>query len=161
MGRVTCPNLRRELFSTLSEIHPWPDRFGNCQRPVFSLGVSQHMHQILPKKVARKCLLKKKTLLHKFYCFQMPEKGFKFKVFLRLKYFSEKLPISSKMRYSRGSRFSQCFILSRALHCLFLMPIYWYIFRAVNVDRMELLETTKLMSVSIFYQADIEYSNFR
>ena len=33
-------------------------------------------------------------------------------------YFSEKLPLSQKLQYFRGSRFPQCFILSTAFQCL-------------------------------------------
>ena len=37
---------------------------------------------------------------------------------IQLKYFSEIWPLSQKLCYSRETNFSQCFILSAALHCL-------------------------------------------
>ena len=49
-------------------------------------------------------------------------KGFGLNVF---NYWSEKLPLSQKLRYFRGSRFSQCFILSTALHCS--LPSFFFI----------------------------------
>ena len=45
-------------------------------------------------------------------CVHSDEKGFRFQ------YFSEKLPLSQKLYYSKESCFSQWFILSTALHCL-------------------------------------------
>ena len=58
------------------------DTFSNCQRPVFSLGVSQHAMSIqicdiwtqLVIKVVGVYWKKKTPLLHKFVCFQMPNK---------------------------------------------------------------------------------------
>ena len=38
-------------------------------------------------------------------------------------YCSEKLPLSQKLRYFRGSRFSQCFILSTALVARYMLII--------------------------------------
>ena len=103
------------------------DTFGICQRPVFSLGVSQHMFKFffflnlwtfwfnwsskLNQNNERKT---PSALLHKSVSFQMPEKG-RFQswslspeVFLRLKYFSENLPLFQQLCYFRGRRFSQC-----------------------------------------------------
>ena len=60
-------------------------------------------------------MMKEKTpLLDKSVCFQIGIKDFLLEVF---NYFSEKLPLSQKLRYFRGSRFPQCFILSTALQC--------------------------------------------
>ena len=95
--------------------------FGNCQRPVFSLGVSHHNHKIISlwkcglnwssklrgnyerknTLVGRNCVLsdKNKRLLARREVFN---------------YLSEKLPLSRKISYFRGSHFPQCFILSTA-----------------------------------------------
>ena len=51
-----------------------------------------------------------KTLLHYFVCFQMHNKKASAEV---LYYLSEKLPFSQKLRYFRGNRVLQCFILSK------------------------------------------------
>ena len=40
------------------------------------------------------------------------------------KFFSEKFLLSQKLRYFRGSRFSQCCTLSTALHCLLPRKFY-------------------------------------
>ena len=49
------------------------DTIGNCQRPVFSLGVSQHMHKITNLwKFKLNWSMKRKTpLSHEVVCFQM------------------------------------------------------------------------------------------
>ena len=75
--------------------------FANCQRQVFSLGVSQHIYSLNNKpvqiwtqlviEVARKLLKKQTPLLYKIVCFQIGIKGFWPEVFC---YFSEKLPLS-------------------------------------------------------------------
>ena len=59
------------------------DTIGNCQRPVFSLGVSQHMHKITnvwkfelnwSSKLRGKVIMEEKTpLSHEVVCFQMLE----------------------------------------------------------------------------------------
>ena len=67
------------------------DTFGNCQRPVFSLGVSQHKYKNLWKfglnwsSNFEKIIKEKTPLLHKFVCFQMPEQDFRPEVFLGYK----------------------------------------------------------------------------
>ena len=96
--------------------------FGNSQRPLFSLGVSQHKHKITSgwkfelkfNQSCEKMMREKTPLLDEFVCFQIRIKDFWLEVFY---YFSEKLPLSQNLCYFRGSRFSQCFILSTALKC--------------------------------------------
>ena len=65
------------------------DTFGNCQRPVFSLGVSKHnMRKItlcesLDSYGHRRCQRKTKEktpLMHKLVCFQMPKNSFRLEV---------------------------------------------------------------------------------
>ena len=65
--------------------------FGNCQRPVFSLGVSQHLNKTTNMCKFELNLLsmmkenKERTNTIVAQCFQTPEKRFKPEVFLRLK----------------------------------------------------------------------------
>ncbi len=57
-------------------------------------------------------------LLHRMMCFEMPEKGFMPEALLRFKLLGWKLPLSFiKPHYLKGSRFSQCFLLSTTLQC--------------------------------------------
>ena len=95
------------------------DMFGNCQRPVFTLGVAQ---QFMKKQscvnlasidhISRTKIRKKQTsFLQKFVCFWIPEKDFRFN------YWNEKSCFYQKLHYFRGSRFSHCFIQSTAPHC--------------------------------------------
>ena len=64
--------------------------FGNCQRPVFSLGVSQHMHKItnlwkfdsIGHRSCKRIMKEKTPLLHKFVCFQMLIKASGLKSFI-------------------------------------------------------------------------------
>ena len=100
------------------------DTVGNCQRPGFSLCVSKHMNKITSLrtfalnwslKLQENDERKKHPCLYKIVCFQIGIKGFRPEVFY---YFSEKLPLSQKLSYFRGSHFPQCFILSTALQCL-------------------------------------------
>ena len=98
------------------------DTIGNCQRTVFSLGVSQHMHKItnLYKFVnsigRRSCeiIMKERNTLVTRSCVLSVAWFRDLKI--NLKFLVENL--SRKLRYFRGSRFWQCFILSTALHCL-------------------------------------------
>ena len=89
--------------------------FGNYQRSVFSLAVSQHKHKItsLSKfELNRSLKLREKTpLLEEFVCFQIRIKDFQLEVFYCL-------PLSQKPQYFRGSRFPQCFILPTPPKCL-------------------------------------------
>ena len=103
------------------------DSIGNCQRPVFSLGVSQHMHKITNlwkfvlnwsrEKSCERIMEEKTSLSHKLCAFRClilrPQ-------ILNLRSQNQicgKLLLSWKLHYFRGSRFSQWFILSTALHC--------------------------------------------
>ena len=89
------------------------DTFGNCQRPVFSIGVSQHMHKITDLwKFELIWSLKlqdnnerKNTLVTRsdFTCLISRLQ------ILNLRSWNQ---IRWKLPYFRGSRFSQCFILS-------------------------------------------------
>ena len=108
---VTC--LIGCLKGTLMPIKPL-DMLGNCQRPVFSLGVSQHMHtkqacENLSSIWSSNNNEEKTHLLYKFVCFEVEIKAFSW---------SEKIPVSQALCYFRGSPFSQCVnILSTALCC--------------------------------------------
>ena len=89
--------------------------FGNCQRPVFPLGVSHHKHtkqacEILSSSGYR--IFEK--MMDEFVCFQIGIKNLELEVFY---YFSEKLPLSQKLRYFRESRFQKCFKLPTAHKC--------------------------------------------
>ena len=102
------------------------DTIDNCYTPVFSLGVSQHMHEItnllkfelnwLSKSRDNNGRKKHPQVSHKVVCFQMLD----FEVSnLNLRSRNQikgKLLLSRKLRYFRGSCFSQCFILSIAPH---------------------------------------------
>ena len=101
------------------------ETIGNCQRPVFSLGVSQHMHKItnLGKfKLNRSSKLRdnykrKKHPSHRKLCafrclISRPQ-------ILNLRsqnQISGNILLSQKLLHFRGSRFSQCFILSTSPH---------------------------------------------
>ena len=76
----------------------------------------------------------------------MPEKGFRPEIFLRLKYFSEKIPPSQKLLYFKGNRFTQSFILSTALRCLFYTKLFPNVSSAFNSSfrkQLGLCETRK------------------
>ena len=96
------------------------DTVGNCQRPVFSHGVSQHMHKITNLwKFELNWSLKlldnyerKNTLVTRNTCFQM----------LGFETSNSKSEVSKSnswkiTSFSKNYNFSQCFILSTALHC--------------------------------------------
>ena len=101
------------------------DTIGNCQRPVFSLGVSQHMHKITNlwkfeldwSSKLRDNYERKKHPCHTKLCafrclISRPQ-------ILNLRSQNQirgKLLLSRKLRHFRGSRFSQCFILSTSPH---------------------------------------------
>ena len=94
------------------------DTIGNCQRPVFSLVyISTYMHKITNLgKFELNCSSKlrhndeRKNTLVTRSCVLSDAKlwGLEIK-------FVEKLLLSRKLRYFRGSRFSQCFILYQQL----------------------------------------------
>ena len=97
------------------------DTIGNCRRPVFSLGVSQHMHNItnlwkfeLNRSSKLRDINERKkhpchTKLFAFWCLiSRPQ-------ILNLRSQNQirgKLLLSRKLRHFRVSCFSQCFILS-------------------------------------------------
>ena len=109
---------RHNLLKTL-------DTIGNCQRPVFSLGVSQHMHKITNlwkfelnwSLKLRDSSERKKHPCHTKFC------GFKWLIsrpqILNLGSRNQirgKLLLSRKLCHFRGSRFSQCFVLATSPH---------------------------------------------
>ena len=71
-------------------------------------------------------------MLHKFVCLQISKKGFMPEVFLRFKYFSEKLTLYQKVRHFRGSHFSQHSILSTALRARYQVGLCEYLFLIVS-----------------------------
>ena len=96
------------------------DTIGDCQRPVYSLGVSQQMHKITNLwkfelswlcEVARYKWKKKTPLSH-----HGRTKLCAFRCLRSWNQIREKLFLSWKLRYFRGSCFSQCFILSTSPH---------------------------------------------
>ena len=101
------------------------DTISNCQKPVFSLGVSHHMHKITTcenfSSIGRRsCEITMKKIItfsHEVVCFQMlyfETSSSKSEV---SKSHSWKITFfSRKLRHFRGSCFSQCFILSPSPH---------------------------------------------
>ena len=101
------------------------DTFGDFQRPVFSLAVSQHMHKITIlwkfelnwSSKLRDNNERKKTHCHTKLCafrclISRPQ-------ILQLRSRNQirrKLLLSRKLHFFRESRFSQCFILSTSPH---------------------------------------------
>ena len=94
------------------------DTIGNCQRPVSSLGVPQHMHKINLWKIDLNWSSKlrdnngrKNTLVTQSCVLSDAWFGDRKIYFwgleIKLKYFSGKLLLSRKLCYFRGSRFSQ------------------------------------------------------
>ena len=103
------------------------DTIGKCQRPVFSFGVSSHMHkkqtcENLNTIGGRSCeiIMKEKTpLSHGVVCFQLLDfETSKFNSDVSKSNSWKITSFSKTIRYFRGSRFSQCFILTTARHCL-------------------------------------------
>ena len=98
-------------------VHPYNtplkalDTFGNCQRPVFSLGVSQHMHKISNLwKVGLNWSTKSQEKKEKHPCFLMPEKDFSLKSFSDLNIGVRNHLFLKKLHYFRGCCFSQCLL---------------------------------------------------
>ena len=58
---------------------------------------------------------------------QTPEQDSSPEVIFKFKYFSEKLLLSQKLCFFRGSRFSQCFVLSTVLRCSLPSKILCYV----------------------------------
>ena len=126
--------LRNKTVFTLSQI-PWLTQFtylktldtiGYCQRPLFSLGVSQHIQKITNlckfelnwSSELRDNYERKKhpchTKLCAFIC--MPDFETSSSKLEVSKQIRGKLLLSQKLRHFRGSRFSQCFIPSTSPH---------------------------------------------
>ena len=89
--------------------------FGNCQRPVSSLGVTHNMQKFKSVKIWLNKLFKlqenndgKNTLLHNFVCFQMPEKGFRPEVILLKNYVTSEWAISHNVVYYILSNHQTC-----------------------------------------------------
>ena len=94
------------------------DKFGNCQRPVFSLRcISTYMHEKKNVKILTQLVVEVACLTS---CV-LPD-GLNLRPQLtcqiQFKCLSAKLPLSQKRRQIGGGCFSQCFILPTALQCL-------------------------------------------
>ena len=116
------------------------DTIGNCQRPVFSLGVSQHMHKMTnlwkfelnrSSKLRDNNERKKHpcdTKLCAFRCLISRPQNLSLRSRNQI---HGKLLLSRKLRHFRGSRFSHCFynidssqlvvtqrVITQSVHCL-------------------------------------------
>ena len=117
------------------------DTFGNCQRPVFSLGVSQHMHKItnlwkfelnywslcgfikkiivIQKIYFWNCeiIMKEKNPCHTNLCaFRWLISGPQILILRSRNQIRGKLLLYRKLCHFRGSRFLQCFIIPTSPH---------------------------------------------
>ena len=101
------------------------DTVGNCQRPTFSLCVSQHVHKITylwkfelnwSSKLLDIPMKEKTPLSHEVVCFQMLVFPTSNLILRSRNPIRGKLLLSRKLRHFRGSRFPQCFILSTSPH---------------------------------------------
>ena len=111
------------------------DTIGNCQRPVFSLGVSQHtcMHKITN---LRKCELNWSSKLRdnkertkhpchtKLCAFRCLISKPQILILRSRNQIRGKLLLSRKLGYFSGSRFSQCFIPSTSPHYTYQVKFY-------------------------------------
>ena len=107
-------------------IRAWPvDTIGNCQRPVFSLDVSHHMHHEITNlstfKLNRSSKLRiimkeKAPLSHEVVCFLMLDFDTSNSKSEVSKSNSRKITSFSKTTYFRGNRFSQCLIPPTSPH---------------------------------------------
>ena len=89
------------------------DTVGNCQKPVFPLGVSQHYSENnKPVKNSaqlvklRQNIGRKNTLVAQVVWFQMLDFETSLRSRIHFKYFSEKLLLPQNLCYFRGSPFS-------------------------------------------------------
>ena len=90
------------------------DTIGNCQRPVYSFGVSQHMQSITP-------------LSHEVVCFQMLD--FRPQI-LNLRSRNQirgKVLLSRKLHYFRGSCFTMFYTINLPLPPLLFMIIFFFL----------------------------------
>ena len=112
--------IQESVFQVITRALKTLDTTGNCQRPVFSLGVSQHMHKLTNlwkfelnwSKQLRDNNERKNhpchTKLCAFWCLISN---------LRSRNQTHgKLLLSRKLRHFGGSCFSQCFIQSTSPH---------------------------------------------
>ena len=98
------------------------DTIGNCQRPVFSLVVSQHMHKIrnlwkfeLNRSPTFQDNNERKNTHVTRSCVRLDSWFWDLKLRSRNQ-IRRKLFLSRKVLHFRGSRFSQCFILATYPH---------------------------------------------
>ena len=113
------------------------DTISNCQRPVFSLAVSHRMHEITNLwqfELNRSSKLRYNNNRNK-YPYHTKLCAFRCLIlrpqFLNLRSRNQchgKLLLSRKpnLHYFRGSRFSQCFILTTALHYFLPSNCLWF-----------------------------------
>ena len=80
-----------------------------------------------------KIIIEKHHLLHKFVSFQMPEKDFGPEGFLRLKYFSEKLPLSLKSHVISDGAVSHNVLYFQQLSVAKLVFVLTYILSTKDV----------------------------
>ena len=98
---------------------------GNCQRLAFTVGVFQHMHKITnpwkyelnqSSKLRDNNERKKHHCHTKFCAFRCLISRLQILNMRSLNQIREKKLLSRKLHYFRGSRFSQCYILSTSPH---------------------------------------------
>ena len=101
------------------------DTIGNCQRLVFTVGVSQHMHKITnlwkfelnrssnlrDNNERKKCLCHTKLCVFRWLISRPQVLNLRSRNQIR-----GKLLLSRKLWHFRGSHFSQCFLPSTSLH---------------------------------------------
>lgn len=85
-------------------------------------------------------------------CFQMPEKGFMPKAFLRFKFLVGKLPFSLKLHYFKGGRFYQCVITINSSLVLFtkyvsMFIIFWSKYQRYTLPLSCVMKDTILMKI--------------
>ena len=121
------------------------DTIGNCQRLVFSLGVSQHIHKItnlwkfeLIGHRSCKIIMKEKTpLSHEVVCVQMLDLETSNSKSEVSKLNLWELLLSRKLHHFGGSHFSHCFILSTSPRYSFPIKVlclclFWVITDSVH-----------------------------
>ena len=115
---VEIHQVRRLLFDNYQK---W-----NCQRPVFSLvKTCENLKSISHWSSER--VIKENTTVPQVVCFQVLEfeTSAQLRSRIQFKLFSEKILLSQKLCFlHKGSCFSQCLMLSTALHCLLPESIF-------------------------------------
>ena len=125
----TSLELEKRILKTL-------DTIGNCQRPVFSLGVSQHMHKVTnvwklelnwSSKLRDKDNNERKNTLVIRSCVRLwwLISGPQVLILRSRNQVRGKLLLSRKLRHFRGSRFSHSFILPTSPHYSLLSQVLW------------------------------------